>query len=259
MVRIEYSKDLEKAKIGNVSVGINGEKIVRLYEYNGNNQYKVNDTTKDDETLKIMKDNKCLLELVFYHNESIESLIRVLETLKNNDFIKEKDEPEKYKQIENVLKEEKSNLEMFAEKELNILLEKCKDEDTEAIEMQKLINKDILEIVKVFSKQGHSGFSANYAINRIEKLLRYEPITPLTGEESEWNKLDYNKDTCYQNKRCSRIFKDSKGQAYDIEGKIFSEDGGNSWYTSKDSRVYIEFPYIPHTEKIILKNESEEK
>lgn len=153
------------------------------------------------------------------------------------------------------VKPRKNNLVLHAERELDIILNKCEDEDGK--EMQKMINQDILEIVEVFSNQGHSGFSASYAIGMIKKLLSYEPITPLTGNDEEWNKLDYNDDVKYQNKRCSRIFKDAKGQAYDSEGKIFSDDGGKSWYQSKDSRVYIEFPYTPHTEKIILDTKEE--
>lgn len=252
MVKIEYSKDLEKAKIANVSIGIDRKKIVRLYEHNVNDNYKVNDTTEDEETLKIMQQDKCLVELIFYHNESIESLIRVLESLKDKDFIKEQDNPEMYKKINNALSEEKNNLVLHAENELNILLNKCKDE--EGKEIQKVMNNNILEIVEAFSNQGHSGFSASYAIGLIKRLLNFEPITPLTGNDEEWNELNYDNSTKYQNKRCSRIFKDADGQAYDIEGKIFSEDGGKSWYQSKDSKVNITFPYIPNTEKIILEN-----
>ena len=48
--------------------------------------------------------------------------------------------------------------------------------------MQDAINKNILEIVEIFSNQGHSGFSAGYALNVLERLLRYKPLTPLTGE-----------------------------------------------------------------------------
>lgn len=103
MIKIEYSKDLGKAKIANISVGINGKKIVRLYEHNTNDNYKVNDTTEDEETLKIMQEDECLAELIFYHNASIESLIRVLEALKNKDFIKEEDNPEMYEKIQKAL------------------------------------------------------------------------------------------------------------------------------------------------------------
>lgn len=152
----------------------------------------------------------------------------------------------------------KNNLVTFAERELDIILNKCEDEESK--EMQKEMNKDILQVVEVFSKQGHSGFSASYAINLIKKLLNYEPITPLTGEDDEWIKLDYDSDTCYQNKRCSRVFKDKDGRAYDIEGKIFSDNNGKSWYVKGGggSRVYINFPYIPKTEKIIVENIDEE-
>lgn len=112
----------------------------------------------------------------------------------------------------------------------------------------------------MFSEQGHSGFSASYAINILEKLLRFEPITPLTGNDDEWTELDYDKDTKYQNKRYSRVFKDADGKAYDSEGKIFSDNGGKSWYQSKDSRVYIDFPYVPKTEKVIVeKNIAEDE
>ena len=153
------------------------------------------------------------------------------------------------------IKKEKTNLEQFAEEELNIILLKC--EDDEAKEMQKQMNKDILQIIHVFAQQGHSGFSANYAINFINKLLRYEPISPLTGNEDEWVKLDYGNDIKYQNKRCSRVFKGADGKAYDCEGKVFSDNGGKSWYTCKDSKVYIEFPYTPKTEGIILESKEE--
>lgn len=160
-----------------------------------------------------------------------------------------------FKTYQENTKQEKNNLVLHAENELKILLEKCEDE--EGREIQKVINNDILEVVKIFSEQGHSGFSAAYAINIISQLLKYEPVTALTGEENEWNKVDYGPNIEYQNKRCSRVFKDSKGQAYDVEGKVFSDNGGKSWYQSKDSRVYIQFPYVPHIEKIILDNKEE--
>ena len=122
----------------------------------------------------------------------------------------------------------------------------------------------ILEIVEKFADQGHSGFSASYCVNALSKILRWEPLSPLTGEDSEWTQLnDYSDDVVYQNKRCSRIFKGSDGRAYDIEGKVFwewyerelypDEEGypgtikDTRSFTSCDSRVYVEFPYTPNT------------
>lgn len=137
-----------------------------------------------------------------------------------------------------------------AERELDILGLTKDSED----ELNRLMREDILDIIDMFSTQGHSGVSASYAIGILEKLLRFEPITPLTGEDDEWVALGYSDDVYYQNKRSSRIFKGTDGRAYDIEGIIFYEeyidDDGDlrkSHFTSGDSRVYITFPYTPVT------------
>ena len=48
---------------------------------------------------------------------------------------------------------------------------------------------ELQEILLVFSSQGHSGMSAGITTSLVEKLMRYEPIGPLTGEDSEWNEV----------------------------------------------------------------------
>lgn len=150
-----------------------------------------------------------------------------------------------------------SNLVEFAQNELNILLKSCTD--SESLKMQKVMNDDIMEIVKKFASQGHSGFSAQYALNLVTRLLQYKPITPLTGDDEEWVELDYSDDLAYQNKRCPQIFKQKDGKIYDVEGKVFSSDNGHSWYTSKDSRVYVEMPYNVPTrpESVIIDNKEQ--
>lgn len=131
----------------------------------------------------------------------------------------------------------------WAKSELDRLV---KDDD----EMQKAINADILEIVEVFAKQGHSGFSGSYALSILTRLLDWKPITPLTGEDDEWNEVG---EGVYQNKRCSSVFKEN-GQAYWMDGKIFSDDGGQTWWTNRNSRVPVTFPFTmpDHPEKVIL-------
>lgn len=114
----------------------------------------------------------------------------------------------------------------------------------------KWIQQNILELLEVFSNQGHSGFSAPYCIGLFNKLASFEPLCPLTGEPEEWNDTSHmSSRPVWQNKRCSHVFKDADGQAYDIQGKVFREPDG-SCYTSKESRVYVEFPYTPKTEYI---------
>ena len=80
--------------------------------------------------------------------------------------------------------------------------------------MQDLMDEYILEIIKTFGEQGHSGFSADYAISVLERLLRFKPITLLTGEDDEWEDTGYG---TWQNKRCSSVFKESDGTCHDIE------------------------------------------
>jgi len=114
-------------------------------------------------------------------------------------------------------------------------------------EMDRAMRNHILKMVEVFSDEGHSGFSAGYALAILSKLLKFEPLTPLTGEDSEWN-LVSEIDNLYQNRRCSHVFK-SNGKSYDINGKVFVQEDGVS-YTSVDSRVDVTFPYTPKTEYV---------
>jgi hypothetical protein len=151
-----------------------------------------------------------------------------------------------------------SNLVEFAEKELNLLLAKCEDE--EGIELQKRMNSGVLDVVKAFSNAGHSGFSASYALGLINRLLNWKPITHLTGEDDEWEKVDYGgDDITFQNKRCPSVFKNAEGQAYCVEAKMFSEDNGKTWYTSRDSTVEVVFPYnVPtYPEQVLINKEPE--
>jgi len=125
-------------------------------------------------------------------------------------------------------------------------------------EMQEAICKHVLALIKLFADEGHSGSTAPYTVNVFEKLAKFEPLVPLTGEEWEWvDVADYGNrgHQLWQNKRCGRVFKDLNG-AYDIDGKVFwewSEYEGEkfkSYYTSRESRVPVTFPYTPTTEYV---------
>lgn len=138
-----------------------------------------------------------------------------------------------------------SNLIEYAKEELKILDYKPIDEE----EGPNRIQENVLELLDVFQKQGHSGFSAFYCIALFSKLAKFEPLSPLTGEESEWTEVAPG---VFQNKRCSHVFRDVNlfnGQAYDIEGKIFCKPDG-TYYTSKYSIVPVVFPYEPKTEYV---------
>jgi hypothetical protein len=112
-------------------------------------------------------------------------------------------------------------------------------------EMQAAMNAHIIRMVETFADEGHSGFSASYAVAALEKLLRFEPLTPLTGSDDEWMEVG---DGLFQNVRCSHVFKED-GNAYDIAGRMFREPDGVC-FTGRDSRVPVTFPYTPTTEYV---------
>lgn len=123
-------------------------------------------------------------------------------------------------------------------------------------DMQEMLCKQVVDLLNLFATHGHSGSSAPYAINMFEKLAKFDPIAPLTGEDWEWNEVSAG---VFQNKRCGRVFKQAdrfNGQAYDIDGIVFwdwvtDKDTGEQYkshYTSSDSFVPITFPYVPKTE-----------
>ena len=140
-----------------------------------------------------------------------------------------------------------SNLVKHAEKELDLLGLTSSDEYDYAM------RKHILHMVREFSNEGHSGCSGSYALKILTKLMDFKPLTPLTGEDSEWNDVSHYNDgfSHWQNNRHSSVFKDADGSCYDIDGKVFWEwwkdpqSGHVSkvHYTSRDSRVPVTFPY----------------
>lgn len=94
----------------------------------------------------------------------------------------------------------------------------------------------VLKIVETFAGEGHSGNSAHICIQILEKVLRFEPLTALTGADDEWHDVSEYGDPdqmAWQNVRCPYVFKRKDGTAYDSSGK---------------SRKEISFPYMPGQE-----------
>lgn len=130
-------------------------------------------------------------------------------------------------------------------------------------EMDQMMKANVLELIEVFSKQGHSGFSAPYCVDIFEKVALHKTLSPLTGNDNEWMDVsEYLTDNgstekVYQNKRLSSVFKtvtNGKSFCYDIDSLVrydISDSGYKIYYTrGSDRRKGIKFPY---TQKIKYK------
>lgn len=126
---------------------------------------------------------------------------------------------------------------------------------------------EIIALYNAFANSSQSGGSAPYVASMIssaiKKLMLYETISPLTGEDNEWNVIghyDTRNDILFQNKRDSRVFKQGiNGQAYFIEAIVFDGSIGGRFTGYKSvslgneegyigSSQYIKsFPFTPKT------------
>lgn len=117
----------------------------------------------------------------------------------------------------------------------------------------KWIQENVIELLEVFSKQGHSGSSAPYVIEYFRKLAAFDPIAPILCTDDEWNYVD-DRNNIYQNNRCSAIFKNGEnGKPYYIDAIIWKNQKGYTYtggvFNSKNekitSRQYIKVPFRP--------------
>lgn len=130
-------------------------------------------------------------------------------------------------------------------------IEECEDDP------DKWIQEAVLELLEVFSKQGHSGSSAPFAIHYFKKLANHEPLAPIMCTDDEWNSCaDMGDDPDFQNNRCSAVFKHGvDGKPYYLDAIVWRSDNGSSFtgsaYNSKKekiySRQYIKIPFTPKT------------
>lgn len=122
-----------------------------------------------------------------------------------------------------------SNLLEHAKRELDLLgMPEPKDynEDTEQWDPDAAMRIGILDIIFNFSQQGHSGFSAGYAIGCLEKLLRFENLTPLTNNPDEWQDVA-------EFSGGHALWQSHRNPA------CFSPDGGLTYYHLDEQRKWV--------------------
>lgn len=86
-----------------------------------------------------------------------------------------------------------------------------------------MLGTSVMELINVFARQGHSGFSAGMVASIFAKLVAYEPLTPLTFDADEWeDRSEMSGAMLWQNNRQSTIFSELPGVSWynlDEEGQ----------------------------------------
>lgn len=87
-------------------------------------------------------------------------------------------------------------------------------------EINNSMYNNILDLIKLLSKQGHSGASVSYCLHIFDKLANYKPLGELTSNPSEWLEVDTN---MYQSKRNPAWFSTDLKYYYDLDSKTLSK------------------------------------
>ena len=128
------------------------------------------------------------------------------------------------------------NLTDFAKEELELI----HAFDEEGDFYGGMTGKAVMELIEVFSKQGHSGMSANLVRQLFNTLAQYKPISKLTLSDDEWNEVNEVGDNTYQNKRNPAVFKEGiTGKPYYIDAFYMKDQNGSTFTGS--------LPYKGHT------------
>lgn len=107
----------------------------------------------------------------------------------------------------------------------------------------------VLELIDVFTKQGHSGGSAASVIGLLKTLASYKILAPITDSAEEWVETG---NRVYQHKRLSAVFKHGENsKPYYLDAIVWKGEEPHDTFTGTiegiRSRQYIRLPFMPKT------------
>lgn len=117
---------------------------------------------------------------------------------------------------------EKSMLVEHAERELALAglpiptreqLRNIKDIEDPSEGWNLLVADAVMNIIKLFAKQRHSGASASMTLQLVHQLAQFKPLSPLTDNPNEWNEVT---DGLWQNVRNPEAFSHNGGKTFYI-------------------------------------------
>lgn len=122
--------------------------------------------------------------------------------------------------------EPESNLVTHARRELELI-----GEEPDTIEWY-------VRVIKEFAAFGHSGSSAFFTTNTLERLLRFEPLAYITNRPEDWfhhgSDIWGEEGGIWQNKRDGRLFSSDGGKTYTNVNDSKDEKGNLPVYTAVD-------------------------
>jgi hypothetical protein len=197
------------------------------------NHYLYSDLKRWFNTVEIIKESieepienqiteKQIKDTMHEKNISRANAIRQLYDLE--EWIRDQEEDQKSKKIVSESLNEflnESPLLLHSEDELKRAGLFNKDADYEG-----MIAYAVMDLMKTFTNQGHSGFSAGMVREIFNKLSNWETLTPITSDPNEWNDVSEMSDQPFwQNKR---------------NPCFFSQDGGKTWWDVNDKQTMNE-------------------
>lgn len=90
-----------------------------------------------------------------------------------------------------------------------------------------VIGKAVVELMKTFSKQGHSGFSAPLVLELFKKVASWDVLSPISSDIGEWTNVTEMGDSD------SPLWQNKRNPAY------FSNDGGKTWWNVDEKSAKI--------------------
>lgn len=124
------------------------------------------------------------------------------------------------------MESEVSNLREYAVEELRRAGMLPGDRGDSYDKYNEMCGEAVLELIDVFSEQGHSGFSASMVLGMFTEVANYRPLGPLTNDPDEWQQVNsgsgaHRDPTYWQSRR---------------RPDAFSEDGGHTYYLLDECR-----------------------
>lgn len=101
------------------------------------------------------------------------------------------------------------------------------------------ITDGLCKAVAAFAEMGHSGFSAAHSTAVLDKLLRYQPLSPITDDAVEWeDRSEMSGYPLWQNVRDSRAMSRDGGKTYTlVDEESQDSESGQPLHTSQRKAV----------------------